>query len=233
MSTTSAEIVADLDEAAEAIIGASYVDQRDTMKAKLWAVLGAAIEKYTPGTASVTPSDTVTSETTFGISAAAGSSANYSRADHTHGTPAAPTAASVGADPAGTAAGLVATEAAARAAADADLAADLAALAPVAFSGSASDLGAGTLPAARLPALSGDLSSSAGSASVVVARVNGVTISGTPSAGQVLVATGGAAAAWASLALACAVSAPNVYNWPTSTGDATPADVVAVNVSIA
>jgi hypothetical protein len=41
-------------------------------------------------------------------------------------------------------------------------------LAPVASSGSASDLSAGTLPAGRLPALSGDVSNSAGSASVNV-----------------------------------------------------------------
>lgn len=39
----------------------------------------------------------VTSETSFGAAASAGSAATYSRGDHTHGTPAAPTAASVGA----------------------------------------------------------------------------------------------------------------------------------------
>jgi hypothetical protein len=50
----------------------------------------------------------------------------------------------------------------------------LAALAPVATSGSASDLGAGTLPAARLPALSGDISTSAGSA-VTAIGTNKVT----------------------------------------------------------
>lgn len=47
--------------------------------------------------------------------------------------------------------------------------------ATVATSGSASDLGTGTLPAGRLPALSGDVSSSAGSASVTVAKINGAT----------------------------------------------------------
>lgn len=39
----------------------------------------------------------------------------------------------------------------------------LAALVPIATSGSAADLSAGTVPAARLPALSGDISTSAGS----------------------------------------------------------------------
>ncbi len=48
------------------------------------------------------PGSTVVEETAFGEDASPGVSANYSRADHTHGTPAAPTAASVGADPAGT-----------------------------------------------------------------------------------------------------------------------------------
>lgn len=72
---------------------------------------------------SVSPSGSVVSETSFGAASSAGSAATYSRGDHTHGTPAAPTAASVGADPAGTAAGLVATEAATRAAADTALAA--------------------------------------------------------------------------------------------------------------
>jgi len=37
-----------------------------------------------------TASDSVESETSFGISAAAGSAATFSRSDHTHGTPAAP-----------------------------------------------------------------------------------------------------------------------------------------------
>lgn len=37
-----------------------------------------------------TPSDTVASETTWGVVAAAGASGNFSRADHTHGTPALP-----------------------------------------------------------------------------------------------------------------------------------------------
>ncbi len=48
----------------------------------------------------VTPSASVVAETSFGQSAAAGSLTTYSRGDHTHGTPAAPTPASIGAAPA-------------------------------------------------------------------------------------------------------------------------------------
>lgn len=51
-----------------------------------------------------TPSSTVTSETTYGITPAAGAASTFSRGDHTHGSPTAPTAASVGADVAGAAA---------------------------------------------------------------------------------------------------------------------------------
>ena len=44
-----------------------------------------------------TPATSVTSETTYGLSPAVGASTNYARQDHTHGSPTAPTAASVGA----------------------------------------------------------------------------------------------------------------------------------------
>ena len=44
-----------------------------------------------------TPATSVTSETTYGISPAVGAGTNYARQDHTHGSPTAPTAASVGA----------------------------------------------------------------------------------------------------------------------------------------
>ncbi len=50
------------------------------------------------------PSGTVVTETSFAQASTAGVAATFSRGDHTHGTPAAPTAASVGADPAGSAA---------------------------------------------------------------------------------------------------------------------------------
>jgi hypothetical protein len=66
------------------------------------------------GGAGASPSGTVVATTAFGAASTAGASANYSRGDHSHGTPAAPTAASIGAatsghnhsgtyDPAGTA----------------------------------------------------------------------------------------------------------------------------------
>jgi len=44
-----------------------------------------------------TPAVSVTDQTTYGISPAVGGSTNYARQDHTHGSPTAPTAASVGA----------------------------------------------------------------------------------------------------------------------------------------
>jgi len=66
-----------------------------------------------------TPSSSVVSGTSFGAAQTAGVATTYSRGDHSHGTPAAPTAASIGAattghnhtgtyDPAGTAASAVA-----------------------------------------------------------------------------------------------------------------------------
>ena len=50
-------------------------------------------------------------------------------------------------------------------------ASDVSGLATVATSGSASDLGSGTLPAGRLPALTGDATTSAGSAATTVAKM--------------------------------------------------------------
>lgn len=58
-------------------------------------------------------SNTVASETAFGQASNAGNVTTYSRGNHTHGTPAAPTAASVGADASGTAAAAVAAHVAA------------------------------------------------------------------------------------------------------------------------
>jgi hypothetical protein len=60
------------------------------------------------GGGSGTPSATVVTETAFGQASTAGAGTDYSRGDHSHGTPAAPTAGSVGADPAGTATSAVA-----------------------------------------------------------------------------------------------------------------------------
>lgn len=50
------------------------------------------------------PGNTVVTEQAFGQSATAGTGTAYARSTHSHGTPTAPTAASVGADPSGTAA---------------------------------------------------------------------------------------------------------------------------------
>lgn len=47
------------------------------------------------------PATTVTSETSFGLSPVVGTGTKYARDDHTHGSPTAPTAASVGASPTG------------------------------------------------------------------------------------------------------------------------------------
>lgn len=59
----------------------------------------------------------------------------------------------------------------------------------------ASNLSSGTVPAAQMPALAGDLSSSAGSTSVTVAKIQGVAVSATtPTGGQVLTYDG---SAWA------------------------------------
>lgn len=51
-----------------------------------------------------TPSSTVQAETSYGIASSAGVATEYSRGDHTHGSPSLPTAAAIGADPAGSAA---------------------------------------------------------------------------------------------------------------------------------
>lgn len=58
-----------------------------------------------------TPASTVVEETGFGQAAAVGSATAYARADHTHGTPATPSAADVGADATGTAAAAVSAHA--------------------------------------------------------------------------------------------------------------------------
>lgn len=66
-------------------------------------------------------------------------------------------------------------------------ASDVTGLATVATSGSATDLTTGTLPAGRLPALTGDVSSSAGSASVTVTKLQGSgVVSTVPLIGQTI-----------------------------------------------
>ncbi|MER6249398.1 beta strand repeat-containing protein [Streptomyces griseorubiginosus] len=71
------------------------------------ATSATAASWQTP-TAAPSPAAAVTAETTYGQASAVGTGTTYARADHTHGTPALPTAAAVGADPAGTAASAVA-----------------------------------------------------------------------------------------------------------------------------
>lgn len=51
-------------------------------------------------------------------------------------------------------------------------------LAAVATSGSASDLSAGTLAAARMPALTGDVTTTVGTVATTVSKINGTTLSG-------------------------------------------------------
>lgn len=57
-------------------------------------------------------------------------------------------------------------------------AADVSGLATVATSGSAADLSTGTLLAARMPALTGDVTSSVGTVATTVGKINGVSLAG-------------------------------------------------------
>lgn len=71
-----------------------------TLPADPTADLHAATKKYVDdnagGGGGGTPADTVTAETSYGQSATAGIATAYSRGDHTHGTPAAPTLSGLG-----------------------------------------------------------------------------------------------------------------------------------------
>lgn len=60
---------------------------------------GVSLTISAPGSGG-TPSSTVSSETAYGLAAAAGSSTAWARGDHTHGTPPLPTPAAIGAAPA-------------------------------------------------------------------------------------------------------------------------------------
>lgn len=51
-------------------------------------------------------------------------------------------------------------------------------LATVATSGSATDLSSGTLPAARMPAITGDVTTTVGTVATTVSKINGTTLSG-------------------------------------------------------
>lgn len=57
-------------------------------------------------------------------------------------------------------------------------------LAPIATSGSASNLTSGTVPAAQMPALSGDVTSSLGSTSTTVVKINGEVPSSVATSGS-------------------------------------------------
>lgn len=65
------------------------------------AALGAATKQYVDNHSSVGPSPatSVSDETAFGVAKSVGTMSTYAREDHTHGTPPAPTAASIGAVP--------------------------------------------------------------------------------------------------------------------------------------
>jgi hypothetical protein len=71
--------------------------------------------------------------------------------------------------------------------------------------------GAGNI---RRSALTGDATASAGSNAVTVAKINGITVSGTPSSGQVLTAGGSTTASWQDTGTTPPTSAAsNVFLW--------------------
>ena len=134
MSTSKAEVITDLDTTAETAIGAPYVEKRAEFIAGLWETIGFAISEWEGAGGGGTPSDTVTDGTAYGNPPVAGTSDDYSRGDHDHGSPDLPTPGDIGADLAGAAAaaqsaaqsyadGIVASEATTRSSADTALAA--------------------------------------------------------------------------------------------------------------
>jgi hypothetical protein len=116
-------------------------------------------------------------------------------------------------------------------------------LATVATSGSASDLGAGTLPAARMPALTGDATSTAGTVATTVGKINGVALSGlatgilksTTGTGAPSIATAGTdyIVPGGALGTPSSGSAANLTSFPTlnqnTTGNAATSTALAAN----
>jgi len=87
-------------------------------------------------------------------------------------------------------------------------------LATVATTGNAIDLSAGTLPAARMPALTGDVTTTAGTTSTTVGKLQSVAVSATaPTSGQVLTYNG---AAWAPATASGSASPTIVYSGGTN-----------------
>ena len=71
-----------------------------------------------------------------------------------------------------------------------------------------------TISAGGITALTGDVTASgSGSVAATVAKVNGVSVTGTPTSGQVIVASSGTASAWGNVPIA------NVTNTGGATGD--------------
>lgn len=167
-----------------------------------------------------TPSATVASGTSFGTSSAAGAATEYSRGDHAHGTPAAPTKSTVGlgnvdnTSDAGKPLSTAATAALAAEVTRANAAYDTAGAASTVAGALATHAGASTavhgiadtaalvtssdsrLTDSRAPSgtAGGDLSGTY--PNPAVARLHGIAVSGTPAVGDVLTATSASAADW-------------------------------------